>query len=201
VFDLNVARFSNFVRRFFGLKGETPVGVESLLLPVVNVEPWDERAILLQTMLCDGSASAPAVAGSQSQINFGHGGIAAGTTVPILYVIEKLVLQVTTTQWVRLNIGPVLTGPVTQAEVGIRDGRWEPQDPTALIRYGSNAGIEITADYVRLRLLQDTPLVLEGPWVIEGIREQQSLNIETESVNQALTVSFFWRERAIEPSE
>lgn len=198
MYDQNVGRFAQLLRRLFNIKGETPLGVEALVVPTLDIEGGaPENYWLRREMLCHGRATQGAVAAQFTQVSLKP----PIAQVSYVAVVDRVSLWTSASGGVRIQVGPALPGAGLTAVQGIRDSRWQNQGPLTTWGRGTNAAQSILAGFAWVYVPANTPVEVPGPWVIEGFNPQWSLNFEKDTVNQDLNVTAFWRERLLEPTE
>lgn len=198
--EILVGRFARMVQKLFGMKGEVPVGSLagelSVIFPLINgvenryLESWDRFAFA-------GTQAGAAAANATWQIRN-----PAGSNV--VMVIEKITVAATNTGFSipAFRHGALTTDLATVASYNNPrlDSRGRP-NPTAIISSATNVSgglankvtvaglLNTSVDFFLFEEQEVNLLPGDAAQIVEGI------------ANQALTVSWVWRERFLEESE
>jgi len=194
--EIGIGRWNRFIQKITDIKGSPPArqlaseivfqhpifhGVENRYL-----ESWDRFAVSL--------ASGP-IAAQQSGVRLTN---PSGSNV--IAVVEKALLSVQTTEVVNLEYGRV-GGTLSQVAVSIPMETRGRSAATCVPSFNA-AALSTLNVIASITLLATTPL----DFINDGIQEISlppgaSLQIDGNTVNTQVFVSFWWRERFLEPAE
>lgn len=196
MFESNIPRYASLIRRLFSIKGNVPLGVDSLGVPTFPLlEGPPDLAFLRQELIANGQVAVAAVLGEFSFVRL------IGNNRDTLYTIHRVLVRSSLVTGIRWAMQTAAAGSSVVGTFGVRDSRWQPQLPAFSILAGTNAALLLTTDYARVTIGPNNGVeaqTLQGPWVISN---QIPLEFWLDAVNAQLDLTVFWSERAMEVGE
>lgn len=195
--EILAARFNSILNKLLSMKEGAPApSLSSDIVPTIQLEgDRPEYAFLGGVRLCAGFVGVAAGGAGNRSVALLRNPATSG----VIVVVEAIVLHSTVASKTFV-IRNAVTGGVTATGSRVRDSRWGTMVPAALVQ--STNGAAATGNIVGFWPGQSNGTATSGridvPFVITP---NESLAIEPGVDNEGVSAGFFWRERAVEPSE
>ena len=192
---VETARFGRLLRRLMGMKGDVPLELQNVIVPILPLGWPDDPSFLgLRGELpFSANINSPAVAGLQSRC-----GILNVPNSGRMVIVDQIWVS-STAAATTFQVGIIFVAAGVQTPVVPRDTRLRTNTtPTAIeLLFGSSAGaLPTVAPLGRcsagVTVVLQPSIVLIPSW---------SLQVESKTVNQPIDATFLWRERVFEKAE
>jgi hypothetical protein len=200
--EVQAGRYGRLLQRLMNIKGSgspTPQLAGDLEPGITLETDRDEWAYLAGDKLCSGCSDLAGAATFLSEIKIGNP-IGSG----ILVIVDAVIVGAPANLLARFGLGATM--PVVGANNGVpRDTRWFRNAGAIAAQSGArfagtnNAGSTITIQTQLMRIVANTSLLVPVRTILHPA--DVTFSVDPVTVNTALCATFYWRERAIEPSE